>query len=400
MKYKVTLNGRTYEVEVEAGKAMLLDEYEAIAPAPVAAPVAAPAPAEKPAPAPEKKAEKAPEKKPEKKAEPAKKAEDKKPAEKKEQKPQSQKPAQQGKADKLPPMPKKQQKPEVKDGGNKPMQSRTKGEMRTIDTRADNVDLEKYNERYENIAPENKTKQHEGAVKKQKLKQKSQQYRKQGGMRSSRRETEQERLKRIAAERAKKPQMLLKLPEEITVGELAAMLKMTAAEVIKKLFTLGQMATVNEVLDYETAAILAEELGAKVEKQVVVNENAPEEAKPKEKEKPAPVEEEKEVVDMLDAKTFRNIVELRKALEEKGKNKTEKLNSMLEKLGSLSDSSGDFSKQIEEKSKKLNAIFNDTDFDTTGAGESVKNLYGRYQDIQDVFPADITDDMLLHFCES
>ena len=41
MKYKVTLNGRTYEVEVEAGKAMLLDEYEAIAPAPAAAPVAA-----------------------------------------------------------------------------------------------------------------------------------------------------------------------------------------------------------------------------------------------------------------------------------------------------------------------------------------------------------------------
>ena len=150
------------------------------------------------------------------------------------------------------------------------MQSRTKGEMRTIDTRAGNVDLEKYNERYENIAPENKTKQHEGAVKKQKLKQKSQQYRKQGGMRSSRRETEAERLKRIAAERAKKPQMHLKLPEEITVGDLAAMLKMTAAEVIKKLFTLGQMATVNEVLDYDTAAIVAEELGAKVEKEVVI----------------------------------------------------------------------------------------------------------------------------------
>ena len=89
-------------------------------------------------------------------------------------------------------------------------------------------------------------------------------------MRSSRRETEAERLKRIAAERAKKPQMHLKLPEEITVGELAAMLKMTAAEVIKKLFTLGQMVTVNEVLDYDTAAIVAEELGAKVEKEVVV----------------------------------------------------------------------------------------------------------------------------------
>ncbi len=243
---------------------------------------------EKPAPAEEKKAEKKPEakaeKKPEQKAEkkqdkkpeakgdkkPEQAKSDKKPEAKGEKKPEQKQNAQPKKENpnKLPPMPKKQNKvEEVKD--NKPMQSRTKGEMRTISTRADNVDLEKYNERYENIAPENKTKQHEGAVKKQKIKQKSQQYRKQG-MRSSRRETEAERLKRIAAERAKKPQMLLKLPEEITVGELAAMLKMTAAEVIKKLFTLGQMASVNEVLDYETAAIVAEELGAKVEKEVVV----------------------------------------------------------------------------------------------------------------------------------
>lgn len=54
MKYKVTLNGRTYEVEVEAGKAMLLDEYEAVVPtaAPVAAPAAAPAPVAAPAVAP------------------------------------------------------------------------------------------------------------------------------------------------------------------------------------------------------------------------------------------------------------------------------------------------------------------------------------------------------------
>ena len=228
------------------------------------------------APAEEKPAE---EVKEEKKPEPEKKAEKKPaPAEKKEQKPEKKaenvqekkQTAHDTKPGKLPPMPQKKAAPEKKEKENKPMQSRTKGEMRTIDTRADNVDLEKYNERYENIAPENKTKQHEGAVKKQKLKQKSQQHRKQGGMRSSRRETEAERLKRIAAERAKKPQMLLKLPEEITVGELAAMLKMTAAEVIKKLFALGQMATVNEVLDYETAAIVAEELGAKVEKEVVI----------------------------------------------------------------------------------------------------------------------------------
>ena len=86
----------------------------------------------------------------------------------------------------------------------------------------------------------------------------------------SRRETEAERLKRIAAERAKKPQLHIQVPEEITVGDLAALLHMTAAEVIKKLFALGQTATVNEVIDYDTAEIVATELGAKCEKAVVV----------------------------------------------------------------------------------------------------------------------------------
>ena len=105
-------------------------------------------------------------------------------------------------------------------------------------------------------------------VKKQKLKQKSQQYRKQG-MRSGKKETEAERLKRIAAERAKKPPVIT-VGDEITVGELASRLKMTAAEVIKKLFALGMMATVNEVIDYDTAEIVATELGAKVNREVVV----------------------------------------------------------------------------------------------------------------------------------
>ncbi len=150
----------------------------------------------------------------------------------------------------------------------KPMQARTKGEVRRVDTRAGNVELDKYNERYENIAPGNNRLGGDNAVHKQKLKQKSQQYRRQG-MRSRKRETEKERMARIAAERAKKP-VHVTIPDEITVGELAARLKMTAAEVIKKLFSLGQMATVNEVIDYETAAIVASELGAKVEKEVVV----------------------------------------------------------------------------------------------------------------------------------
>ncbi len=157
-------------------------------------------------------------------------------------------------------------KKKVKDP-NKPMQSRTKGEVRHIDTRAGSVDLDKYNERYENIAPAN-DRNSDNVVRKQKLNQKSRQYRKQG-MRSHKHESEAERLKRIAAERAKK-QIKITVPEEITVGELAALLKMTAAEVIKKLFALGMMATVNEVIDYDTAEIVATELGAKVEKEVVV----------------------------------------------------------------------------------------------------------------------------------
>ena len=124
-----------------------------------------------------------------------------------------------------------------------------------------------YNEKYENIAPANHH-QSDNMVKKQKLKQKSQQYRKQG-MRSGKKETEAERLKRIAAERAKKPPVIT-VGDEITVGELASRLKMTAAEVIKKLFSLGMMASVNEVIDYDTAEIVATELGAKVNREVVV----------------------------------------------------------------------------------------------------------------------------------
>lgn len=164
---------------------------------------------------------------------------------------------------------KSQQKPSKKEKDpNRPLQSRTKGEMRHIDTRAGSVDLDKYNERYENIAPVNNKNTGDNVVKKQKLRQKSQQYRKQG-MRSHKHESEQDKLKRIAAERAKR-QIKITVPDEITVGELAMLLKMTAAEVIKKLFSLGVMANVNEVIDFDTAAIVATELGAKVEKEVVV----------------------------------------------------------------------------------------------------------------------------------
>ncbi len=221
----------------------------------------------------EEKAQKPAPKKEEKKAEPKKEEKGQKNAPKKEEK-KADKPQ---KKDEKKPEAKTEKKPQGQSNANPfkknekkkdgPMQSRTKGEMRTIDTRADNVELEKYNEKYENIAPVHSI--NDNVQTKQKLKQKSQQYRKQQGMRSKRRESEAERLKRIEAERAKKT-LVITVPEEITVGDLAAMLKRTAAEVIKKLFSLGMMATVNQVIDYDTAEIVATELGAKVKKEVVI----------------------------------------------------------------------------------------------------------------------------------
>ena len=149
------------------------------------------------------------------------------------------------------------------------IQARTKGEKRYVDTRSSNVDLEKYNEKYDDLASQGGRKDNDMASSKQKLKQKSQQYRKQG-TRSNKRETEAERLKRIAAERAKKT-LVVKIPDEITVADLAALLRRTAAEVIKEMFKMGVMATVNQTIDFDTAEIVATELGAKVEKEVEVS---------------------------------------------------------------------------------------------------------------------------------
>ncbi|MBO5934142.1 MAG: translation initiation factor IF-2 [Clostridia bacterium] len=189
------------------------------------------------------------------------KPEAKKPAQKEKQ-PQNNKPAE--KKGEAKPFEKKAEKK----NNDTPIQARTKGDKRTIDTRGSNIDLEKYNEKYDEIAPENARMKDRDTAKKQKINQKSKQYRKQG-MRSGKKETEQERLARIAAERAKK-QIVIKVGDEITVGELASRLKVTAAEVIKKLFLYGIMASINEVIDFDTAEIVATELGAKVEKEVVV----------------------------------------------------------------------------------------------------------------------------------
>ena len=154
----------------------------------------------------------------------------------------------------------------AKKKANQTPQARTKGEARRIDTRANTVDLEKYNQKYEDIAPASNYNDNQ---KKQKLNQKSKQYRKKRPH-SRKKETEAQRLARIAEQR-KKQQIKISVPEEITVGELASLLRMTANEVIKELMKLGMMVSVNEVIDYDTAEIVGTELGAKVEKEVVVS---------------------------------------------------------------------------------------------------------------------------------
>ena len=139
--------------------------------------------------------------------------------------------------------------------------------VRRVDTKSAHVILDKYNEKYETIAPQfPKSKQE--LQSKQKLNQKSATYRNKNRS-NAKRETEAERLKRIAAERQKKV-LKITVGETITVGELAAKLKATAAEVIKKLFLLGVMATVNQEIDFDTAELVSGEFNAKVEREVVV----------------------------------------------------------------------------------------------------------------------------------
>lgn len=164
----------------------------------------------------------------------------------------------------------KRDEEKAKRKANKTPQARTKGEARRVDTRVNTVDLEKYNQKYEDIAPASQMNDYQ---KKQKLNQKSKQYRKkkpQGMHARSKKETEAQRLARIAEQR-KKQQITIEVPDEITVGDLASLLRMTATEVIKKLMALGVMATVNEVIDFDTAEIVATELGAKVKYKVEVS---------------------------------------------------------------------------------------------------------------------------------
>lgn len=144
------------------------------------------------------------------------------------------------------------------------VETTTEPRSRVINTRSAQVDLERYNEKYDRLA--NEKMRADTTVQKQKITQRSQQR---GKPKNSRKETEQERMHRIENERKAKP-LTVTIPDEITVGELAVRLKATGAEVIKKLMMMGTMAALNDVIDFDTASLVAMEFHAKVEKEVVV----------------------------------------------------------------------------------------------------------------------------------
>ena len=141
-----------------------------------------------------------------------------------------------------------------------------KPETQTVDMRTVKVNLDKYNERYETIAPTNLQKKDTG-VRKQKLSQRSAQR---GKPFMSRKEQEAQKLRKMEMERERRQKLDITLPEEIAVSELASRLKITTAEVVKKLMGLGIMASAGEIIDYDTAAMVAIEIGAKVSPEVIV----------------------------------------------------------------------------------------------------------------------------------
>ena len=189
-----------------------------------------------------------------------KKPEEPKPAAKAEAKPQAQQ-SQQPKAQQ--PQAPAQQQPKA----DKPKEPERRRERRVIDTSAVTVNANRFDDRVDVLVTE---RQQNFSGGKQKIGNKNKQPSRNKFAGNKRRNEEQEKMRRLQLEVAKKAPLVVKIPDEITVGELAARMKKTAAEVIKQLIKLGVMASVNQTVDYDTAALVAMELGCKVEKEVVV----------------------------------------------------------------------------------------------------------------------------------
>ena len=144
-----------------------------------------------------------------------------------------------------------------------------KGGTRVVDTRAANVDLSKYDEHLDHLAG------HDGKSagydsNRQKLKKQNNNNNPKGGKPEFGKGGKPQGKNKKEAPKPVKQQVSITVPEEISVGELASRLKVTAAEVIKRLMMLGIMASVNQIIDFDTAEYVGTELGATVTKEVVV----------------------------------------------------------------------------------------------------------------------------------
>ena len=152
----------------------------------------------------------------------------------------------------------------------KPQEPERKRERRVVDTSAVQVNANRFAD-VDNLVSE-KVQNYQGGKQrigggKGKQQQKQQQMNKKG---NKARNEEQEKMRRLQMEVARKAPTVVKIPDEITVGELASRMKKTAGEVIKLLMKNGIMAGINQTIDYDTAEFVATELGCKVEKEVTI----------------------------------------------------------------------------------------------------------------------------------
>ena len=150
---------------------------------------------------------------------------------------------------------------------DKPYTPRPERKKRVVDTSGATINIAKYDERLDKLVPERAERIKSG---KQKFTKKNQSRGPSMASGAKRRQEERDRMQRLQFEIAKKAPVKVFIPDEIAVGELASRMKKTGAEVVKQLIKLGVMASISDVIDYDTAALVAIELGCKVEHEVVV----------------------------------------------------------------------------------------------------------------------------------
>ena len=152
----------------------------------------------------------------------------------------------------------------------KPAEPERKRERRVVDTSAVQVNAARFDDRVDNLISE-RVQNYQGGKQRIGGKKGQQQNKKDNKFKGNKaRNEEQEKLRKLQMEVARKAPVTVKIPDEITVGELASRMKKTAGEVIKCLMKNGIMAAINQTIDFDTAEYVAVELGCKVEKEITV----------------------------------------------------------------------------------------------------------------------------------